>query len=153
MFEPPVSTPTARMHGERGVAHDLVFLVGERLDGGDGDGVAGVHAHGVEVFDRADDHAVVVAVAHDLHFEFLPAEQGFFDEDFGDGREVEAAGDDFIELLAVVGDAAAGAAEGEGGPDDEREAADFFGDFAGFLEGVGDAGEGHVEADFEHELP
>src|SRR5262245_56010099 len=32
-------------HGEARVAHDLVFFVGERLDGRDGDGIAGVHAH------------------------------------------------------------------------------------------------------------
>jgi hypothetical protein len=48
-------------HGQRGVAHDLVFLVGQRLRRRDGDGVAGVHAHGIEVFDGADDDAVVVA--------------------------------------------------------------------------------------------
>ena len=41
----------ARLHadladdGDGGVAHQLVFLVGQRLGGGDGDRVAGVHAH------------------------------------------------------------------------------------------------------------
>jgi hypothetical protein len=43
--------------------------------GRDGDRVAGVHAHRVEVLDGADDDAVVLVVAHDLHLEFLPAEQ------------------------------------------------------------------------------
>src|SRR5690606_29635854 len=52
---------------EGGVAHDLIFLVGEGHGGGDGDGVAGVHAHGVEVLDGADDDALVLVVAHDLH--------------------------------------------------------------------------------------
>ncbi len=46
---------------ERGVAQDLVFLVGQRLRRGHGDRVAGVHAHRVEVLDRADDDAVVRA--------------------------------------------------------------------------------------------
>ena len=32
-------------HRQRGVAHDLVFLVGQRLCRCDGDGVAGMHAH------------------------------------------------------------------------------------------------------------
>ena len=31
--------------GQRGVAHHLIFAIGERLRGGDGDGIAGVHAH------------------------------------------------------------------------------------------------------------
>src|SRR5690606_11314484 len=87
--------------GEGGVAHDLVFAVGECLDGRDGDRVAGVDAAGIEVLDRADDHAVVGAVAHDLHFELLPTEQRFVDEHFGNGREIKAAGDDFLVFLAV----------------------------------------------------
>ncbi len=49
-----------------GVTHSLIFLIGERLRGRDGDGVAGVHAHGVKVFDGADDHEVVAIIPH--HF-------------------------------------------------------------------------------------
>ena len=60
-------------HGDRRVAHDLVFLVGQSLRRRDGDRVARVHAHRVEVLDRADDDAVVLAVAHDLHLELFPA--------------------------------------------------------------------------------
>ena len=136
--------------GEREVAHDLVFAIRERLDRGDGDGVAGVDAHGVEVLDGADDDAVVGFVPDDLHFELFPAEQGLFDEDFGDGGEVEAAGGDGFEFFLVVSDAAAGAAEGVGRADDEGHGADLFGDGAGFFDGVGDAGLGEVEPDFEH---
>ena len=38
-------------HRQRGVTHDLVFLVGQRLGRSNSDGVAGVHAHRVQVFD------------------------------------------------------------------------------------------------------
>ena len=48
-------------HRDAGVAHDLVFLVGQRLRRRDGDRVAGMHAHRIEVLDRADDDAVVLA--------------------------------------------------------------------------------------------
>ena len=61
MFEPPVSTPISRMIAHRGVAHALVLLVGERHRRRDGDRVAGVHAHRIEVLDRADDDDVVRA--------------------------------------------------------------------------------------------
>ena len=44
---------------EGGVAHQLVFLVGQGLGGRHRDRVAGVHAHRVEVLDRADDDHVV----------------------------------------------------------------------------------------------
>ena len=38
-------------HSQRGVAQDLVLLVGQRLGRGHGDRVAGVYTHGVQVFD------------------------------------------------------------------------------------------------------
>src|SRR4029450_13262592 len=48
-------------HGDADVAHLLVLAVGEGHRGGDGHRVAGVHAHRVDVLDRADDDHVVAA--------------------------------------------------------------------------------------------
>ena len=108
-------------HRDRCIAHPLVLAVGEGLRRRDGDGVAGVHAHRIEVLDGADDDAVVRPVAHDLHLEFLPTEHGLLDQHLVGGRGIEAACDDGLELLAVVGDAAARAAEREGRADDAGE--------------------------------
>jgi hypothetical protein len=72
MFDPPVSTPISRMTAKGCIAHRLVFAVGQGLGWRNGDRVAGVHAHRVEVFDRADDDAVIGPVAHHLHLEFFP---------------------------------------------------------------------------------
>ena len=152
MFEPPVSTPIGANDREARVPHGLVFLVGQRLHGSDGDRVAGVHAHGIEIFDRTNDDAVVGAVPHDFHFKLLPAEQGFLDQDLANRREVEAAPDDFLELLAVVGDTAARAAEGERRSDDERKSADRFRNLASLVKGLRDAGTCAVEADLEHDI-
>ena len=113
--------PDLAQHRNRGVAHDLVFFVGQRQRRRDGDRVAGVHAHRVEILDRADDDAVVRLVADHLHLEFLPAENALLDQHLIGGRSVEAAFDDFEELGLVVRDAAAGAAERERGPDDRRQ--------------------------------
>ena len=101
-------------HRDRGVAHDLVFFVGQRQRRRDGDRVAGVHAHRIDVLDRADDDAVVRLVADHLHLEFLPAEHALLDQHLVGRRGVEPALDDLEELRLVVGDAAAGAAEREG---------------------------------------
>ncbi len=139
-------------HGEGCVTHDLILAVRQRLDRGYGDRIAGVNAHRVDVFNRANDHAVVGAVTHDLHFKFFPAEQRFVDQYFRDRREIEAAGDDFLIFLAVVSNATALAAEGESGPDDQREGSDFLRNFAGFFHRVGDSGARHIEADFDHRL-
>ena len=50
------------------------------LRGGDGDGVAGVDAHGVHVLDGADDDHVVRQVAHHLQLILLPAQQRLLDQ-------------------------------------------------------------------------
>src|SRR5207244_3949250 len=49
--------------GDRGIAHALVLAVRECHGGRHGDRIAGVHAHGVHVLDRAYDHHVVPVIA------------------------------------------------------------------------------------------
>ncbi len=60
---------------DRGIAQDLVFLVGQGLGRSHGDRIAGVHPHRIEVLDAADDDAVVLAIADHLHLELFPSEQ------------------------------------------------------------------------------
>ncbi len=75
MLQPPASTPISRMIATGRIAHRLVFAIGQRHRRRHGDRVAGVHAHRIEVLDRADDHDVVRVIAHHLELELLPAEQ------------------------------------------------------------------------------
>ena len=70
----------------RCVAKLLVGLVGECHLRRNRHRVARVHAHRVEVLDRADDHDVVRAVAHDLELELVPAAHGLLDEHLPDRR-------------------------------------------------------------------
>ena len=111
----------ARLHthllqdGKAGGAHALVFHVGERLRRSHGDGVARVHAHGVEVLDGAYDDAVAGAVAHDLHLELFPAFDGFLHQHLARRRKLKALRHDQAQLVFGVRDAAAGAAHGEAG--------------------------------------
>ena len=69
---------------DRRVAQLLVRLVGQRHLRRDGHRVAGVHAHRVDVLDRADDDGVVGVVAHQLELELVPAEEGLLDEHLAD---------------------------------------------------------------------
>jgi hypothetical protein len=46
---------------------------------------------GSEVLDRADDDAVVLAVADDLHLELFPAEERLLDQELVRRRERKAA--------------------------------------------------------------
>jgi hypothetical protein len=81
-----------------------------------------VHTHRVDVLDRAHDDAVVIAVAHDLELELLPAEDGLLHEDLVDRRVRDPARDLRDEVGLVMRDAAAGAAERERRADDQRVA-------------------------------
>ena len=65
------------------------------------------------------------------------------------GRGIEAARHDVFELLAVVGDAAAAAAEGERRADHHR-VADLAGDRQRLLEAAGDLRLRRIEADLAH---
>lgn len=105
-------------HRDGRVTQALVFLVGQRLRRCDGDAVAGVHAHRVQVLDGADDDAVVRGVADNFHLELLPAQHRLFHQHFGRRRQFQAAGDDVDQLFPVVGDATAASAQREAGADD-----------------------------------
>src|SRR3546814_6648238 len=91
--------PDADDARERGIAHELVLDVGERLRGSDCDRVAGVHAHRIEVLDRADDHEVVGAVAHDLQLVLLPASDRSLDQDLADGAGHEPGSEEHTSEL------------------------------------------------------
>ena len=67
------------------VTQDLVLAVGEGLGGGHGDAVAGVDAHGVEVFDGTHDNEIVSRVTHDFQFVFFPAQDRFLNPGLANG--------------------------------------------------------------------
>ncbi len=112
-------------NGNRAVPHDLVFFVGQGEGGGDSDRIAGVHAHWIDVFDRAHDDGVIGLVAHHLHLEFFPAQERLVDEDLAHGGGIHAGAAVMLVILAVIGHPAACAAHGEGGADDGGQA-DIF---------------------------
>ena len=107
-------------------------------------------AHGVEVLDGANDDAVAGDVAHYLHLDLFPALDGLLDEDLGLGREGEALLANTQQVVVVVGDASAGAAEREGRTNDNGVAAEVVDAGLALLDGVGDAGLRDVEADVLH---
>ena len=105
-----------------GVPHALVFLVRQRLRRSDCDRVARVHAHGIEILDRADHHEVVAEIAHHLELVFLPAEDRLFNKGFVDRAQIQRVGRGFAELFFVVGDRAARSAKRERRANHQRKA-------------------------------
>ena len=113
--------PDGADHAGGRVAELLEGLVGEGHLRRDGDGVAGVHAHRVEVLDRADDDDVVPRVPHHLELELVPADQRLLDEHLAHRALGEGALELALELLRRARDAAAVTAERERGAEDQRE--------------------------------
>ncbi len=110
----PTRVDAHRAHDRDGhVPHLLVFAVGQRHRRGDRHRVAGVHTHRVDVLDRADHDHVVGPVPHQLELELLPAEHGLLDQDLRRGAGGNAVRGHPAQLVGVVRETAAGAAEGE----------------------------------------
>ncbi len=111
-----------------------------------------MHAHRIDVLDRADDHDVVGVVAHHLQLELPPADHGLVDQDLADRRGLEAERDDPVELLRAARDAAPAAAERVGGAHDAGQT--YVGQrVAGFPHARGDRAAGHAQARARHRGP
>ena len=104
---------------QRGLPQHLELLVRQGLGGSHHDGVAGVNAYGVKVLHGADGDDIAHAVPHGLKFDLLPAEDGPLHQDLRNGRSVQTGLGDDPQLRFVGSGAAAGAAQGKGGTDDD----------------------------------
>ena len=138
-------------HRQRGVAHDLQLFIGERLRRRHGDGVTGMHAHGVKVLDGTDDDAVVLFVTDHFHLVFFPAQQGLVDQQLVGGRQVQTTLADFLEFFPVIRNTTAGATHGETGADNAGKTQVFQGR-AGFFHVMGDSRTRTFQADGLHGL-
>ena len=141
--------PDLTQYRQRGVTHQLVFPIGQSLGGSDGDGVTGVNTHGIEVFDRADNNAVVVLITHNLHLILFPTDQGFVDQQLIGGGEIKATGTNLFKLFLVVSDTATSTAHGKRGADNTWEA-NFVENLVSIFHVTGDTGSWAFEADVFH---
>ena len=147
----PAHDPQVGDDVQRRLAEHLELLVRQGLGGGHHDGVAGVDAHRVQVLHGADGDDVAHAVPHGLELDLLPAEDGLLHQDLSDGRGVQAGAGNDLQLLGVLGRAAAGAAQGEGGAHDDG-IADPLRHRQGLVHGLCDVGGDHRLADLRHGL-
>jgi hypothetical protein len=106
---------------ERRVTQLLVDAVGQRLLRRDRPRVAGVHAHRIQVLDRADDDGVAACVAHHLELVLLPAREVLLHENLADRTGTQTVFDRPAKVRLAHDDCAAHTAQGEGGTDDCRD--------------------------------
>ena len=74
--------------------------------------------HRVDILDRADDDAIVGAVAHDFHLIFLPPDDALVDQHLGGRAGLQPRAHEMLIFLAVIGDPPASPAQREARPDD-----------------------------------
>ena len=118
---------------QRSGTQHLVFLVRKGHSRRDDNAVACVHADRVEVFHAAHGDDVARAVPHDFKFDFLPSGDALFHQDLMNRRQTEAVCRNFVQLFHCFGNAAAAAAQCEGGAHDDR-IADVGGEIHGRLQ-------------------
>ena len=99
--------PNGADDADRGVSHALILFIRQRLRRCYGDAIAGMHAHGIDVFNRADDHHIIRQVPHDFQFVLFPTENRLFQEHFMPWTRRQAPVHKPFELLNVVGNIAA----------------------------------------------
>ena len=120
-----------------GIVQHLLIFRAQGHDGSHNQAVAGVHAYRVDVFHAADGDGVVVAVTHNLELDFLVALDALLNQNLVHRGQTEGIQAHFHQFFFVVGKAAAGAAQGEGGTQNHG-VADALGSSLGLLDGVGD---------------
>ena len=85
-----------------------------------------MHAYGVKVFHITDSDTVIIAITHDLVFDFLPAGHAALNQHLTNQGVVQSLDYDVDEFFFVLRDTAARAAHGVSRAHDYR-VADFIG--------------------------
>ena len=90
--------------------HDVVrifleFLLKFRRDGQHGcraEGISGVHAHSINIFNETDRDHLVLGVPDNLQFEFFPAQHRLFNQDLVDDTGRKTPGRNCSKLLDII---------------------------------------------------
>src|SRR5699024_5015478 len=107
-------------HFDGRITQHLILFVGEGLCRGYGNRIAGMYAQRVDVLDGTDNDNVVIFIAQQLNFKFLPAEDRFFNEYAVNRTHFQSAAYFFFKLIFRPNDTAAGPAHSKGRPNNNR---------------------------------
>ncbi len=113
--------------------------------------VAGVDPHGVDILDEAHRDHVVLGIADDLEFEFLPTEDRLFYQHLADHAGGQSPPGHLTQLVDVVDEAATRATQGVRGAHHHGET-QVGGDRLSFLHRVGGLAPRHLNPQTLHQL-
>ena len=127
------------------ISKALVVSVAKGLKRCDDRGFARVNAHRVDVFHGTDDGGVIGFVPHHFVFEFLPAQNGLFNQHLGNAGIAKTELGDFNEFAHVPSRSTTQTAQGKGWANQDGPTADEFGGCNDLVDGIA----GHGLADGE----
>ena len=127
----------------------LLAFLGNSQHGSGAEGISGMYAQGINVFDKADSDHIVVRVPDHFQLQLFPAQNGLFHQHLTHQAGLEASGADGLQLFPVVDQAAAGTAHGVGGTQHDR-VAQLVSDGQSLLHAVGHLAAGHFNAQSVH---
>ena len=111
-----------------------------------------MNSHGIEVFNRANEDALILEIAHDLHFVLLPSQQALFDKNLPHRRGIQTLADHFVEFLSIVGNSATRTTKSERRPNDKGEVSHFLKAGLRLFQSINSYGFCHIETNFDHGL-
>lgn len=132
-----------------GGAKHVVFLIAQSLTGGNDNGVTSMDTERIKVFHVAYCDAVVVGIADDFVFDFLPAFKRLFNQDLR--RQGQGASCHVAELLLVVGKTGTETTKGIGGTNNNG-VSDLFGSIKRLVNGTDSDGFGNGNLDLVKSL-
>ncbi len=138
--------------GKGSVPHELVFLVRKGHGRSNCNGIPRVHAHGIEIFDRTNDHALVLVIAHHLHLVLFPPQQALFHQNLTDRGCIQALAKHLVEFLTVVGNASTGSPQSVSRTQNNGEIPQIRQLVPSLLKRMHGEGKSYVQADLHHGL-
>ena len=111
-----------------------------------------MNTHRIDVFNRADDHNIVLRVAHHLKLKFFPTEQAALEHDLRCHGKIQPLFAQIFQLLTIVSHSATCSAQGEAGSDDDRKTDGICG-IKCIFQGVNNGGLGYLQVDGSHGFP
>src|SRR5262249_1950212 len=122
---------------------------GQCLNRRNRDRVSRVHAHRIEVLDAADDHDVILEIAHNLQLKFFPSDNRFFDQNLVGGAQIQPPPSQFFKLFCIERNAPSGSSQREGRPYDGG-ISNPFDDLQSLVEIMGNTAFRSLEIDLTH---
>ena len=112
--------------------------------------ISRMHTHRIQIFNGADDDAVVLMVAHHFQFKFFPAFNGLFNQDFRSRAVIKPPLHYRIELFFAMRDAAASATQGKSRANHYGPTIQFFLGFMRLFQRMYRNASRHIEANSFH---